>query len=272
MKCVLAILILSTNTSEWNRNVCFDQLCSMVRHQLTKASIRQPISVEERLAVALRFLASGDSQQAIAFSFRIGKFTVSNIIPETCDAIWDCLAPSFLKPPTREDWFQIAAEFERVWNFPHCIGAIDWRQTHSYSGSQQGRFRCNQLSSNGKLIVLNVRCCALHCQGKSKSKNEPANRFLWRTQFKGARSNFYLKVARWWLRGFEFLFFSHADDWFSFLCEGPKGLVVDRFGGEGWPSQRLFQQNNMATISYWLSEILQSDYLRHSRTEFCFPQ
>ena len=31
-----------------------------------------------------------------------------------------------LKPPTTpQDWMNISDEFERLWNFPHCIGAID---------------------------------------------------------------------------------------------------------------------------------------------------
>ena len=55
---------------------------------LTKKSLyREPISAAEPLSVTLRFLATGDSQQTISFSYRIGLTTVSNIIAETCDAL-----------------------------------------------------------------------------------------------------------------------------------------------------------------------------------------
>ena len=28
-------------------------------------------------------------------------------------------------PQTQEEWLQIAEEYERKWNFPHCLGATD---------------------------------------------------------------------------------------------------------------------------------------------------
>ena len=55
----------------------FDHLLLLVGPMLTKKSLyREPISAGERLAVTLRFLATGDSQQTISFSYRIGlKFS-----------------------------------------------------------------------------------------------------------------------------------------------------------------------------------------------------
>ena len=53
----------------------FDNLLLLVNPMLTKKSLyREPISVGERLSVTLRFLATGDSQQTISFSYRIGVF------------------------------------------------------------------------------------------------------------------------------------------------------------------------------------------------------
>ena len=65
----------------------FDHLLSLVgpliSHQETK--FRAPVSANERLAVTLRYLATGDSMQTIAFSYRLGHSTVCNIIDHTCD-------------------------------------------------------------------------------------------------------------------------------------------------------------------------------------------
>ena len=51
----------------------FDHLLSLMREKLArKYHIRAPISPEERLAVTLRYLATGDSQISLAFAFKLG--------------------------------------------------------------------------------------------------------------------------------------------------------------------------------------------------------
>ena len=69
------------------------------------------------MALTLRFLAAGDSQQSLSFSFRMGKATVSKIITETCETICEVLKDNFLgASKTKEDWLKIAKEFEENWN------------------------------------------------------------------------------------------------------------------------------------------------------------
>ena len=86
--------------------------------------VRPPIPPNERLAATLRYLASGDTKQSISFQFKLGKSTVSGIIDEVCEAIWDALSDYVKAPKTLEEWMKIAQEFEDIWNMPHCIGAI----------------------------------------------------------------------------------------------------------------------------------------------------
>ena len=66
-------------------------------------------------------------QSTIYFVFiSYWKSTISGIIKETCEAIWDVLHETYLRPPrTPEEWKRIAQEFENMWNLPHCIDAID---------------------------------------------------------------------------------------------------------------------------------------------------
>ena len=86
----------------------------------------QPIPAAERLALTIRYLASADSQQSMSFSYRMGKATVSNIIQETGQGIWDALNADYLRPATLTDeWKNIANEYMELWNVPHCLGAID---------------------------------------------------------------------------------------------------------------------------------------------------
>jgi hypothetical protein len=61
----------------------------------------------------------------LAYSYRLGLSTVSQIIRETSEAIWNALKDDFLAPPTRQQWQSIAEEFWERWNFPMCCGAID---------------------------------------------------------------------------------------------------------------------------------------------------
>lgn len=89
-------------------------------------NFRKAISESERLSLTLHYLAYGGSQQALSFSFRIAKSTISMIVNETCVAIWDCLHEQYMRPPrTKNDWKSIAQDFYDIWNLPHCVGAID---------------------------------------------------------------------------------------------------------------------------------------------------
>ncbi|KMQ86994.1 nuclease harbi1-like protein [Lasius niger] len=103
----------------------YDHLCNLVRPFLTKRSLRKPISVNERVAVTLLFLAHGDSARSKAWAFRIGKSTIYKILYETCDAIWQVLHAQYLPKPSQETWEKVIYEFWKKWNFPNCIGALD---------------------------------------------------------------------------------------------------------------------------------------------------
>jgi len=74
----------------------------------------------------IRFLASGDSMTSISYQYLVGLTTVSKIIEETCNTIWNCLQKKVLPSCLNEsDWLNIARNFETKWNFNHCVGAID---------------------------------------------------------------------------------------------------------------------------------------------------
>ena len=78
----------------------YDHLLRLVSPLITKqeTNLREANPAGERLAVTLRFLASGESQQSLSFAYRIGKSTLSRILRETCDAIFSVLKYSYLKP------------------------------------------------------------------------------------------------------------------------------------------------------------------------------
>jgi len=63
---------------------------------------------------------------SMSYHYLVGVATISNIIGETCEAIWNCTCQEVIPPlKTTEEWLYIAKNFEEKWNFNHCIGAID---------------------------------------------------------------------------------------------------------------------------------------------------
>ena len=107
----------------------FEKLTSWCSPYLVKATtrMREPISPSERLCVTLRYLVTGDAQVTIGASYRMSPTTVGRIIKETCKVIWQVLhEKGFVSPPnTQKEWREIADEFEKKWNFPNALGALD---------------------------------------------------------------------------------------------------------------------------------------------------
>ena len=55
----------------------------------------------------------------------MGRSTVCRIVTDVCEAIYNALKPEFARIPFNEDeWLAVSREYEQLWNFPHCIGAI----------------------------------------------------------------------------------------------------------------------------------------------------
>jgi hypothetical protein len=111
-----------------------------------------------------RYLASGDSLQTIAFSYRIGHSTALYIVRETCQVIWNILQSEVLKLPGTREWLAISDEF---WNFPNCVGALDGKhvqiQAPARCGSQYFNYKGSHsivllavVDSNLRFVVVDI--------------------------------------------------------------------------------------------------------------------
>ncbi|XP_054722298.1 uncharacterized protein LOC129232085 [Uloborus diversus] len=67
---------------------------------------------------------SGETQSSMSFNFRVALNTISLIIPAVCTAMYAVLQEYLRVPQCPEDWKDIAAGFQELWNFPNCIGAL----------------------------------------------------------------------------------------------------------------------------------------------------
>ncbi|KAJ0070133.1 hypothetical protein NL108_002460, partial [Boleophthalmus pectinirostris] len=119
-----------------------DLLLSYIGPELSRqfTNYRAAIEPKQRLAVALRYLASGDSLITLAFAYRLGHSTVQNSVHMVFAAIEKIMMGEFLPKPTEDTWREIAQGFWEKWNFPNCLGALDGKhiaiQAPPISGSQ----------------------------------------------------------------------------------------------------------------------------------------
>lgn len=67
----------------------FEKLINLVGPMIERkdTKLRTAIPVEDRLALTLRFLASGDSFTSLQYLFKISKQSISVIVAETCKAL-----------------------------------------------------------------------------------------------------------------------------------------------------------------------------------------
>ncbi|CAM4569470.1 unnamed protein product [Leuciscus chuanchicus] len=141
----------------------FDVLLRRVGPLICKDNtrFRRAISPGERLAICLRFLATGDSYRSIAFSYRVGHSTVAGIVAEVSKAIWDSMVEDYMPVPSTEDWRDIAAEFYHRWNFPNCLGSIDGKHVVIQAPNNSGSLFYNYKGTFSIvfLAVVDARYC-----------------------------------------------------------------------------------------------------------------
>ena len=67
----------------------FENIINLVGPKIMKnyTHFRQAISVQEKVALTLRFLATGDSYTSLQYLFKISKQGISEIAPHVCQAI-----------------------------------------------------------------------------------------------------------------------------------------------------------------------------------------
>lgn len=74
-------------------SVDFEILINLLGPKISKrnTNYRQSIPVNERLAVTLRFLATGDSYTSLMYLFKISKQSISTIVVDVCKALTEVL-------------------------------------------------------------------------------------------------------------------------------------------------------------------------------------
>lgn len=111
--------------------VTFNEIFQLVEPKITKIDYITPtVPAKARLSLTIRYLASGCSQKSVAFNYKISPEITSNIIAETCKAIYDSLKTRVFPQYTTEYWNGVSADFEKKWNYPNCLGAVDGKHVN----------------------------------------------------------------------------------------------------------------------------------------------
>ncbi|CAM5075196.1 unnamed protein product [Natator depressus] len=117
--------------SQWLRNFrmrkgTFMELCDLLspalKHMNTK--MRAALTVEKRVAIALRKLATPDSYRSVGNQFGVGKSTVGAAVMQVAHAIKDLLISRVVTLGN----VQVIVDGFAAMGFPNCGGAID--RTH----------------------------------------------------------------------------------------------------------------------------------------------
>ena len=92
-----------------------EHLLSLGAPPVTKltTNYKEPVPSKQRVLLTLSHLATGESQISLSLQYRIGRQTISKIIPETCKAIYDALVAKYVNmPSSHEDWLAISQQSE----------------------------------------------------------------------------------------------------------------------------------------------------------------
>ncbi|CAI6353479.1 unnamed protein product [Macrosiphum euphorbiae] len=132
----------------------FEELVCLVGPKIKRFPSRPDIiSVGEILTATLRYLASGESMMSITYGFRIGKATVSKLILQCCEVLWDTLNQKVLVVPDTFKWAQLPVDFERICQVPNCIGSIDGKHIIHQAFANSGSEHYNYKGSHSNILL-----------------------------------------------------------------------------------------------------------------------
>ena len=91
------------------------------------------------MAIALRFIATGESYQSLSYHFRVSNSLISSIVPEVMLAIYEVYKDEYMKcPSTPEEWKEVARGFYERWQFPNTIGSLDGKHIRTKAPPKSG--------------------------------------------------------------------------------------------------------------------------------------
>ena len=83
---------------------------------------RDSLEVGLKVAITLRQLSTGDNYKSLMYLFYVPYNTISILVRDVCQAIWDEYGDELVSnPTTAEGRKEIAASYSSRWNFHHVL-------------------------------------------------------------------------------------------------------------------------------------------------------
>ena len=129
-----------------------------------------PISPEEKLAITLRVLATGETYNSLMYQYRVSEESISTFVPEVCQVTIETFMGDYMAlPDSKENGLSVAKEFEEKWQFPNCVGAIDGKHVPLINPFNSGSTYFNYknffsiallalVGIDNKFLYVNVGC------------------------------------------------------------------------------------------------------------------
>ncbi|XP_061516009.1 putative nuclease HARBI1 [Anopheles gambiae] len=135
----------------------FDFLVGLVRPMIERmdTNMREAITTQERVLIALRYMATGETFTGLQYMFRVSRPCIAQIVMEVCKCIREALRDYVKTPCSRHEWLDISEQFERRWNFPHAIGAIDGKHVRIRKPNHGGSEYFNYKGFNS-IVLMDV--------------------------------------------------------------------------------------------------------------------
>ena len=93
--------------------------------------------------------------------FKLGRSIVNGIINEVCEELWNALLDHVNPPASVDDWKNISADFNELWNMPHCLGALDGKHVRIRKPASFGSLWYNY-KGLFSMVLLGI-CDAQYC-------------------------------------------------------------------------------------------------------------
>ena len=106
----------------------FNESLNRLGERITKKDTwyRKALDPGLKLAITLRYLATGDSYHSQMYGFRVSHSTISLIVRDVCEAINEEFAAEVVTCPTTPNELKVVADqFGERWQFFQAVGALD---------------------------------------------------------------------------------------------------------------------------------------------------